>query len=522
MRTKSLLLAILAATTALGACNAITGVDALVVQGEGDGGGGSGTTSHTSPGGSAGGATMTTTSSQPFPMLIDASGVAITQIALYQGVKATLMENGADANNPIPLVANRDAVMRLFLATDPNYNGQPVVARLTIDGAPAPMEQTVPVNGAPADNKLGTTVNFDIPGASIQPGFRYRVEILQISTDSKGPNPAAHYPPDGFADTNAKSVGTGLKIVLVPFRYGADGSNRLPDTSANMIQGYKDLFYAMYPAPTVEITVREPVQYNNDVSPNGAGWDELLGYLGQIRSNDNAPFDVYYYGIFSPANGVGSFCGGGCVAGLGNIAGVGDSYSRAAIGLGFSDDGGAIAWETAVHEIGHTHGRYHSPCGGAAGTDPNYPHPGAEIGVWGYNLLKKSLYNPTSYTDVMGYCTPIWISDFTYKGLFTRIKAVNGASLEAPPELMNRTYDRARIDADGNPHWLPPVRIDFPPQNSPMDITVETPDGAEEPVTAHFYPYDHLPGGVVVWPQAGGPSSAVTFEWQGQVRSLVQ
>lgn len=521
MRTTGLLLATIVSTALLGACNSVTGVDDLVFQGQaGDGGGGSGTT-HTGTGGATTGTTDTGVTTTPAPVLADATGVTISQIALYQGVKATLMQNGADAGNKVPIVANRDAVMRLFLAADGTYDGQPIVARLTIDGVADVMEQNVNVNGNPQDNQLGSTLNFDIPAASVLPGFKFRVDLLQPAIGLKAPSPGGHYPADGFANTNAQSVGQTLKIVLVPFRYGADGSNRLPDTSAKMIQGYKDLFYAMYPTPAVEITVRDPVNYNQDVSPNGYGWDQLLGYLGDVRSQDNAPFETYYYGIFSPAQGVNQYCGGGCVAGLGNIAGVGDSYSRAAIGLGFSDDGGAIAWETAVHEIGHTHGRYHSPCGGAAGADPAYPYPNAQIGVWGYNLLSKKLYSPTNVTDVMGYCQPIWVSDFTWKALYTRIKAVNGANIVAPPEMMNRMYDRARIDAEGNLHWMTPVRIDLPPQNAPTEVTVVTEQGTTT-MTGNFYPYDHLPGGVLLWPQAGGPSSGVSFQWQGQVKSLAQ
>lgn len=525
LRTASL--ALLASGVSLAACNSFTGVEDLFVdQGKGgggsDGGGGSG------PGPTGTGGQMTTTSSgttttppDPTDPLVEASGVGIEQIALYQGVKAVLMQNGADGGNKVPLVAGRDALMRLFLTVDGNYNGQPVTARLTINGVADPIVVVANAKGGGKDNSLATTLNIDIPGAAIPAGFNYKVELLQPTSAFKGANPAARYPESGFASTNAQSVGQTLKIVLVPVIYGADGSDRLPDTSPAMVQGYKDLFYGMYPVPAVDITVRAAVQYNSAVNANGNGWDGLLGYIGQVRADDNAPFDAYYYGIFSPSNSVGQYCGGGCVAGLGNIGGPGDPYSRAAIGLGFSDDGGAIAWETAVHEIGHTHGRYHSPCGGAAGTDPAYPYDNAIIGVWGYNLLSKQLYNTTGYTDVMGYCQPIWVSDFTYKGFFNRIKAVNNASIAVPPEQMNLTYDRARIDADGNAHWMPAIHLAIPPQSNPVDMEVESATGTVS-VTGHYYEYDHLPGGVVLWPQAGGPSSAVSFQWKGVAKSLAQ
>lgn len=59
------------------------------------------------------------------------------------------------------------------------------------------------------------------------------------------------------------------------------------------------------------------------------------------------------------------------------------------------------------------------------------------------------------------------------------------------------------------------------PQNAPTEVTVVTEQGMTT-MTGNFYPYDHLPGGVLLWPQAGGPSSGVSFQWQGQVKSLAQ
>lgn len=162
-----------------------------------------------------------------------------------------------------------------------------------------------------------------------------------------------------------------------------------------------------------------------------------------------------------------------------------------------------------------------SPCGGAQGVDPSYPYPKAQIGVWGYDLLTQKLYNPGAYTDVMGYCQPIWVSDFTYVGLMDRIKAVNQARIIVPPELRDRTYDRAYIDLDGELHWLSPIRMELPPQGEAVDIDVEVGD-AITTLTAQFYPYSHLPGGVYVWPQAGAPSQAVTVEWEGAWKTLFQ
>jgi hypothetical protein len=518
------LLAAFVSVASIGACNALTGAEDLVLEeewgsGNNDGGKGGQGGATTSDGGGGDPTATGTVTDTDNGALTDAAGVSITQISFYQGVRIPLMENGQPGSSTVPVVAGRDALMRVWLSLDGDYNGKPVVARLRVSGVDEAIQVTGVVTGSPVEEDLGSTLNFQIPGASIAPGFSYRIELLQPIFDSKGDNPSSRYPAEGFASTNSISVGQTLKIVLVPVEYGADGSNRLPDLSEPVLQGYKDLFYAMYPAPQLDLTVREPVQFNQEVDAFGYGWQELLGYIGQVRQQDGAAFETYYYGIFSPAQSLNQYCSQGCVLGLGNLGGPGDAYARAAIGLGFGDDGGVTAWETAVHEIGHTHGRQHSPCGGAQGTDPDYPHPGAQVGVWGYNLLTGKLYAPTGYTDVMSYCLPMWVSDFTYLGFVNRMKAVNQANLYVPPELKHRTYDRAYVDPGGELRWLPPVKMELPPQGEPVELDVEAPGGAYL-VNGSYYPYDHLPGGVFVWPQAGGPSSSVTVEHQGAVKTL--
>ena len=43
----------------------------------------------------------------------------------------------------------------------------------------------------------------------------------------------------------------------------------------------------------------------------------------------------------------------------------------------------------------------------------------------GYHVFTKELFSTTRYKDMMGYCTPEWISDYTYNALFNRITSVN-------------------------------------------------------------------------------------------------
>lgn len=529
---------VLALAGAIGvACNALTGADDLSLEGseraadEGNddddndeapsagssGAGGAGAAAGAGSG--QGPATSTgegptssaSTGEPPPPALVEASGVTITEIAIYQGVKRSLVQNGQTASSTVPVVAGRDALVRVFTTTNGAYAGGPVTARLYVGEGAAPIEVVKSLGGASTEGSLSSTINFDVPGTSITIGSSFRVELLQPPEVSAGGNPGAVYPPSGFAPLGAQSSGESLRIVLVPVAYGADGSNRLPDTSPQQLARYENLFYGIYPVPKIELTVRDAVSWKNPVYANGSGWGELLDALGQLREKDNAAFDVYYYGIFAPASSFGSFCGGGCVAGLGNLGGANDAWSRAAIGLGFSGDGAA---ETAVHEIGHTHGRAHAPCGGAQGIDGNYPYSGAGIGTWGYDLVHGDLISPSGTKDMMGYCHPIWVSDYTFKGLFNRAKAVNNAALAFPKELLNKTWNRARLGsgaapASGQPgaggvaktfSVLSPMKLRTPPMGESKTITLHGASGSVT-VEGQYFPYDHLEGGVLMWPE---------------------
>jgi hypothetical protein len=89
---------------------------------------------------------------------------------------------------------------------------------------------------------------------------------------------------------------------------------------------------------------------------------------------------------------------------------------------------------TFAHEMGHLLDRSHAPCGGAGGPDLKYPYPGGVIGAPGVDLQAGQTFDPKHSTDVMGYCSDVWISDYTYKGaleLLTRERTAAAGSAQA-------------------------------------------------------------------------------------------
>jgi hypothetical protein len=154
----------------------------------------------------------------------------------------------------------------------------------------------------------------------------------------------------------------------------------------------------MHPLASVNPDVRTSTYTTSrTLASGGSGWSEVLGELRSLRTAEGSSRD--YYGVVKVSYGSG-------VAGIGYIGypvSMGWDYSGSAPGV-------------MAHEIGHTFGRQHAPCGGVAGADPSYPYAGGAIGVYGLNVATKQVLPPT-YTDLMGYCGSTWISDYTYKAV---------------------------------------------------------------------------------------------------------
>ena len=117
------------------------------------------------------------------------------------------------------------------------------------------------------------------------------------------------------------------------------------------------------------------------------------------------------------------------------------SYTSGVAGLGYIGAPAAIGWDynraewVLAHEEGHNFGRQHSPCGGASNPDPNYPYAGGLIGVPGWDVFATSgNLKPTTDSDIMGYCSNQWISDYVYKSVLN-FRAAQGTSFDVVPDV---------------------------------------------------------------------------------------
>jgi hypothetical protein len=450
-----------------------------------------------------------------------AKGLPITEIAMFQGPKVSLENAGAKVTTrKAEVIANRPGVLRVYVQPDADWVARDVVATLVLDGAAGKktFTDTKALSVPSTDGSLGSTFNFDIPADTIAPDTTFSVSLrTNPGQASAGSSAAARYPVDGGKESlEAQATGDALQVMIVPVRYDADGSGRLPDTSADQLERYRAGFMKLYPARKVEITVRStPFPWSKAVKADGTGFPELLNAVVALRQTDGAPKGIYYYGAFEPGPSMFNWCASGCVSGLSPLASnAGDTWTAASVGIGFT---GNSSVGTANHEVGHGHGRAHAPCQPGGGTiaspDQDYPYTGADLGVWALDIETKALIDPTKNKDIMGYCTPTFISDYNFGALASRMAFVYGAAYEMRGPA--QTMKVVSVDAQGQLRAAGEVFTSAPAYGDARAVSLALSDGTKAAATGAFYPYDHLPGGYLVVPVGAAPVRSI------EVRDLI-
>ncbi|MBL8935839.1 MAG: hypothetical protein JNM69_14885 [Archangium sp.] len=306
--------------------------------------------------------------------------VTLTGVAPVGDVRVESMQLGQSVVSPtLELVEGKPAlVVAQVLSDTPGLNSVVEVVGRRAGVELGRQRLTGPATHATAPVDLSRQHRGTIPGAWVAPGLE-----LTVVADAMDSLPESNEQNNELRTTPVIGRANVLHLTAVPVVVSGTTSSVL-DLRATMV--------AQWPLADVMSRTRAP--YTTNQVPSGAdvsSWGALLSELAQLRGADGSA--RHYYG-FVRANSYG-------------IAGIGYVGQPTAIGR---DDNEGVA----SHELGHNFGRNHAPCGGAAGADPSYPYPNANLGSWGWN--GQSLINPAQFVDLMSYCGPTWISDYTYIG----------------------------------------------------------------------------------------------------------
>jgi len=353
-----------------------------------------------------------------------AAGIQMDAIYLYQGIEVHWMQDGALVEDaPVSMVGGRDMLIRVFVSPIGGWVSRTLVLRVQLvqNGHEVDSFRTsASVTGTSWPEELESSMNITIPGDALNVGTAMRVELLEESEAASfgGDEGRVVFPAEEPQSLGLNTPGPTLSVVLVPIRYEADGSGRLPDTSDAAIERYRRHLYARFPVATVELTVGDEFVWDQSVSASGAGWSTLLSAVGEQRALLGAGDNTYIYGLFEPAESLNTFCSGGCVPGLANlVSSAYDVWSRAAIGLAWDE----VAPDVMSHQLGHNHGLSNVDAGcGSGGGASDYPHAGGHIGERGYDFVEQELLEPDTHFDFMSYCSPAWVSDYTFERLLDR------------------------------------------------------------------------------------------------------
>ena len=311
---------------------------------------------------------------------------------------------------PVPLVAGEDALLRVFLTTEEDEGATMPPMRATFYRGDAEIhvldiaEQAIDVPQGIDEGDLVASANARVPGSVLMRGLELVIEIDPDGLSEPAEGIVRRLPAMGRKSVDVRHVPP-LELTLVPYLWTEDPDDRSVLAQTAGLSAESDLFRStrdLLPVDDLTVNVRDPVWTTTDlVLDNG---DALLRETAVIRVMDGASEQPqhYYMGLLR--------AGGGQAAGIGSTVSV------------------SILNDLVIaHELGHNMNLFHAPCGGAAGPDPNYPYPDGSTGSWGYDLLADRLVGPST-SDLMSYCHPQWISEYH----FNRAMAYRLSQARAP------------------------------------------------------------------------------------------
>ncbi|MCY3700640.1 MAG: hypothetical protein OXH46_13565 [Gemmatimonadetes bacterium] len=341
----------------------------------------------------------------------------------------------------VPLVSNRRALLRVFATADEVNGFRPgATATFFQDGAETYRTALDPPSGgiplAVDESRLERSFNAVIPGRVLQPGVSMVVELdpdgaLPLTSSSR-----SRFPAEGRHNLEVRQM-PALRVTLVPVQYHSEGNRDVnplvaafaSDLAAaamgagSAVSG-SVLRYArtVLPIGDLHVALREP--YHTWADTSRAGAVGLIREIELLRTMEAEDPREHYTGIFGVPKPLARHPDAYWIDGLGMLAG------RSSLTASHGPDGllqrtGRLRLVFA-HELGHNLGRPHTPCDEPV-TDPgavdaDYPWPDGRIGVWGYDFGDGGgdgtdpghLFNPEGYRDLMSYCYPQWISDYSF------------------------------------------------------------------------------------------------------------
>ncbi len=315
----------------------------------------------------------------------------------------------------VPILAGRDAMLRVFAIGDETSFYQPnVAATFYRDGEVVHSTYMTPLSDvlphAVEEGRMDRSYNARIPGEVLEPGTGVVIELDPEGVVPTDPGSPTRIPESGVLDLGVVRLPVHIQTI-VPTLLSLSPDERVFAWTNGLTAESEQMQMARTLLPIGDMEVRVHETFTTDVDlTTGTGWSRYLRQVELLWRREGS--EGYYYGVVRLPSG-------SRYGGLGYVDGRSVSV-------------GADRESTFAHELGHNMRLRHAPCGSAPGPDPSYPYDDGETGVWGYDLRRNRLINPEQYRDLMGYCSPDWVSDYHFVRAYEhRVETETGSAAAA-------------------------------------------------------------------------------------------
>ena len=316
--------------------------------------------------------------------------LALNRVYFMQST--TQQDSDQDEKARIPLVANRKAIVRVFVTE--NENADKPLPRVVMfyeqpDGSKGEVALSPPsaINTAVDESRLSDTYVGEIPEGLLQEGTKVHFVMDPDDQVPESNSRNNRYPQKDSWVLDIKKI-PDFNITFIPIAINGE----LPTVTEDIARDLLQASLALHPIDGYNIDIRDPYTHTaND-------WSALIREVSNLRRQDGS--SNFYHGLVprDPQNGF--------TAGIGSIGG------KDAVSL--------LMGNTIAHELGHNFGRPHAPCGVNGQVDRQYPYAQGAIGVWGFDSRNGTLKEP-SLSDYMSYCRRPWTSDYNYNKVFNAL-----------------------------------------------------------------------------------------------------